>query len=73
MSEYWPQRLIHIPTMALVKRYNESIYLLWPDHKIKEPEYSTLSYTWGRWRIKGEEAATSDALPVKGTLWPILP
>ncbi|KAK0719181.1 hypothetical protein B0H67DRAFT_148650 [Lasiosphaeris hirsuta] len=69
---YWPQRLIYIPTMTSAQRDDENVYHL--DHlQVREPEYSTLSYTWGRWRIKGKEAATWPALPVKGTPWAIPP
>ncbi|KAK4197892.1 hypothetical protein QBC40DRAFT_332622 [Triangularia verruculosa] len=67
---YWPKRLIHVESIVSAERDDETVYHL-GDTKIKEPEYSTLSYTWGRWRIKGPEAATSPALPVTGTPWPI--
>jgi hypothetical protein len=39
----------------------------------RNPSYHTVSYTWGRWRLKEEERQKPDegALCVKGVPWPI--
>lgn len=60
----WPLRLLHIPTMTSVERTGESTY--GTDDK---PEYSILTYTWGRFRAEWG----SPALDVKGTTWKIPP
>ena len=40
------------------------------DIKAKEPEYSTVSYTWGRWRIEDDSGVPS-MLPINNTPWKI--
>jgi len=58
--------------MTSAERDEENMYNA-GDVKAKEPEYSTLSYTWGRWRISGQDVNKHPALPVKGTPWAIPP
>ncbi|KAL2155753.1 hypothetical protein VTH82DRAFT_495 [Thermothelomyces myriococcoides] len=58
--------------MTSVERDGENVYSL-GDLKVEQPKYSILSYTWGRWRVKGKEAATSAALPINGTPWRVPP
>ncbi|KAF3937970.1 hypothetical protein ABW19_dt0204216 [Dactylella cylindrospora] len=64
VGDYWPKRLLHIPTMTSVERAGVSIY-----NGVDRPEYSILTYTWGRWKIR--DASGGPALPVKGTPWKI--
>jgi len=58
----WPRRLLHIPTMTSFEREQGNRY-----GGTKEPSYSILSYTWGRW------AGHSDGprLGIKGVTWAI--
>lgn len=44
-EDYWPRRLLHIPTMTSHERGNGNVY-----NGVKEPDYSVLSYTWGRFQ-----------------------
>lgn len=57
----WPRRLLHIPTMTSVERGPHNIY--GGEH---EPDYSILSYTWGRWMIND-----GSRLIVNGLTWEI--
>lgn len=70
VGEYWPQRLIHIPTMTSISRDDTNVYEF-GELRVKEPSYSTLSYTWGRWRIRDDSAQSAPALPIKNTPWKI--
>ncbi|KAL2154622.1 hypothetical protein VTH82DRAFT_3298 [Thermothelomyces myriococcoides] len=72
VPKYWPQRLLHASTLTSVERVGEDTYEF-GGQKYKAPKYSTLSYTWGRWRVDGEEAARSPALPVKNITWAVPP
>ena len=57
----WPRRLLHIPTMTSLERQEGNTY-----GDEKEPRYSILTYTWGRWQ--------TDQVPpidIKGTTWKI--
>jgi hypothetical protein len=58
--------------MTSIPRSDSNVYEF-GDIRGEKPEYSTLSYTWGRWRIKGDAALTAPALPVKNTPWAIPP
>ncbi|KAK6361608.1 hypothetical protein TWF730_005327 [Orbilia blumenaviensis] len=64
VADYWPKRLLHIPSMTSVEREGFSCY-----GTVERPEYSILTYTWGRWRIRSGPPGPS--LPVKGTPWRI--
>ncbi|KAH7303666.1 hypothetical protein B0I35DRAFT_465601 [Stachybotrys elegans] len=66
---YWPQRLIHIPSMTSIPRDDSNKYE-YGNIMAREPQYSTLSYTWGRWRIKDGRHATP-MLPIQNTPWDI--
>ncbi len=39
----------------------------------REPAYAIISYTWGRWEIRGEAALQSPALHVDGITWKVPP
>src|ERR1041384_2288504 len=66
VEDYWPRRLLHIPTMTSVQRHTADEYIE-PNGKVhKQPRFSILTYTWGRF--------TQDygpALPINGTKWKI--
>lgn len=64
----WPRRLLHIPTMTSHKWQPGNKY----GHHMS-PSYHTVSYTWGRWRLKDEPRQKPDveALFIKGVPWPI--
>ncbi|KAI0552600.1 hypothetical protein F4679DRAFT_73500 [Xylaria curta] len=59
----WPMRLLHIPSMTSVERQDGNTY---GPHGEKEPGYSILTYTWGRWPAPG-----GPHIPVSGTTWAI--
>lgn len=60
----WPRRLLHIPSMTSVERGDGNTY--GPNDE-KEPDYSILTYTWGRWPAPDG----SPHIPVSGTTWAI--
>ncbi|KAK1250092.1 hypothetical protein MKX08_010095 [Trichoderma sp. CBMAI-0020] len=55
--------------MTSIPRDDCNIYK-YKDITAKEPEYSTLSYTWGRWRVRDKPEAPP-VLPIKNTPWEI--
>ncbi|KAI1741806.1 heterokaryon incompatibility protein-domain-containing protein [Xylaria scruposa] len=61
---YWPRRLLHIPTLTSYERSDNNTY-----NGIKEPGYTILSYTWGRFQVKDPDVGAS--LPIKGVSWDI--
>lgn len=58
----WPRRLLHVPTMTSLERQYDNRY-----GSVREPPYSILSYTWGRWAGN----ADGPRLGVKGVSWTI--
>jgi len=68
VEDYWPCRLLHIPTMTSIQRHTDDEYTS-PNGKVyQRPRYSILTYTWGRFR-----QGSGPALPVNGTQWGIPP
>jgi hypothetical protein len=74
--QYWPQRLLHIPTMCSYEKRPGNIYGL--SDPVTEPSYATLSYTWARYlrdkstagsgiQIAGIDWETPDVEPVHFT------
>ncbi|KAI0553861.1 heterokaryon incompatibility protein-domain-containing protein [Xylaria curta] len=63
-ERYWPRRLLHIATLTSYERSDNNTY-----NGIKEPAYSILSYTWGRFQVK--DPGVSKSLPIKGVSWEI--
>ncbi len=61
----WPRRLLHVPTMTSHRWQPDNSY-----NGVKSPEYSIISYTWGRWRIRDPQS-TVQALEVRGVPWDI--
>ncbi|KAJ9614608.1 hypothetical protein H2200_002745 [Cladophialophora chaetospira] len=61
----WPRRLLHVPTMISHKWQTGNTFA-----GIANPEYSIISYTWGRWRIR-DPNSTIESLNVKGVPWNI--
>lgn len=70
VEDYWPRRLLHIPTMTSYQRDERYTY-----NRCERPKYSILSYTWGRWEKRQSERAgdepESESLEVKGVSWRI--
>lgn len=72
VEQYWPRRLLHIPTMTSVLRTGKGSY-----QASEYPRYSILSYTWGRWELPkhgevGKSASSRElALPIQATTWEI--
>lgn len=59
----WPRRLLNVRTMTSHKWQPGNTY-----GGIANPDYSTLSYTWGRWRTND---ASVEGLKIKGVPWHI--
>lgn len=64
ISDYWPRRLLHIPTMTSHERAEGDWY-----GGTQRPDYSILSYTWGRWEDRNPRQPRS--LPVLGIPWKV--
>lgn len=60
----WPLRLLDTATMTSFERQGDNTY-----NGITEPEYSVLSYTWGRFMTKAESHGSS--LNIAGVSWAI--
>ena len=60
----WPQRLLHIPTRKSLKREGNQ----YGGHHA--PEYSALSYTWGRFKLGDDENPDVKAIEI-GVDWAI--
>jgi len=72
-SDYWPRRLLHLPSMTSVERVGRDTYLLEPTRNFfKKPQYSVLSYTWGRYEKKPRRREHR-RLEVAGIQWEIPP
>ena len=61
LDRQWPRRLLDIETMTSLERQAGNVY-----GNQREPKYSILSYTWGRWQIPG-----CCGLQVDGVTWQI--
>lgn len=70
VGEYWPHRLLHIPTMTAIERDENDNYRT-AEKTAHKPKYGILTYTWGHWVIRDE--AGGPTLPVKGISWKIPP
>lgn len=70
VEDYWPRRLLHIPSMVSILRSGSSTY-----GDTVRPKYSILSYTWGRWQVRQPDVLTDGPetlhLPVEGVTWQI--
>lgn len=70
VEDYWPRRLLHIPTMTSYQRSGGATY-----DRCERPKYSILSYTWGRWEKRQvtnlSDNARSESLGVEGVTWKI--
>lgn len=62
----WPRRLLHIQTLKSYEWRPGNIY-----NGHRNPMYSALSYTWGRWQLDEDEMPEVNAIPVGGTFWSI--
>lgn len=64
----WPQRLLHVESMTSHEWKPGHVY---GGHR--EPAYRAVSYTWGRWVLRGEGAASEEhpALDIRGVPWEI--
>ena len=62
----WPQRLLHIPSMKSLTRQPGNWYGCHHD-----PEYSALSYTWGRFKLASVENLDVKAIEITGVDWTI--
>ncbi|RYP45314.1 hypothetical protein DL768_008328 [Monosporascus sp. mg162] len=62
----WPRRLLHVASMRSYPWNPGNIY-----NGVKEPDYTAISYTWGRWALHDDEQPGVAALNVHGTPWAI--
>ncbi|RDW58304.1 hypothetical protein BP5796_12234 [Coleophoma crateriformis] len=66
----WPMRLLHAKTMTAYTRMTEdgsACYRSPEGITVVEPSYNILSYTWGRFELRGDSSASS--LQVRGIKW----
>src|SRR5258708_28953743 len=61
----WPRRLLNVKNMTSYKWQPGNIY-----GGVPNPEYSIISYTWGKRRIR-DSKSTVEALSVNGVPWDI--
>ncbi|KAF2122751.1 heterokaryon incompatibility protein-domain-containing protein [Lophiotrema nucula] len=61
-GDYWPARLLHVESWTSYRREDGNTY-----RGHSEPAYNIISYTWGRWEIKGQ----GSSLGIKGVEWTI--
>lgn len=64
VEDYWPRRLLHIPTMLSYERVGNGRY-----NAADQPKYAILSYTWGRWEVKTRTSLS--AIDIRGVTWKI--
>ena len=64
-EDYWPRRLLHIPTMTSHERSGDGKY-----GDCQYPKYNILSYTWGRWHVRDYDPM-HPYIHVHGTSWAI--
>lgn len=64
-NDRWPRRLLDVSTMTSYKWQPGNVY-----GGVAEPFYSVLSYTWGRWRIRGSHSGVK-SLEIQGVPWEI--
>ena len=63
----WPRRLLHVPTMTSHKWQPGNAY-----GGYIQPTYTAISYTWGRWRLKGpKERPEVNPLKIHNVKWPV--
>lgn len=65
IDDYWPRGLLHVPTMVSHTRSGSYTY-----DGVNRPKYSILSYTWGRWQIRGSGCKPSP-IGITGVDWDI--
>lgn len=64
--QYWPRRLLHIPTMCSLERQEGTIYGV--DNPFSEPPYAMLNYTWARY-VDISQAAALTGAAIGGIGW----
>ncbi|KAL8365223.1 hypothetical protein RB595_004159 [Gaeumannomyces hyphopodioides] len=70
VEDYWPRRLLHIKTRKSIVRHTSNEYQDPESGEVhREPRFSILTYTWGRWELK-RQGKTGPALEVH-TDWEI--
>ncbi|KAF2252741.1 hypothetical protein BU26DRAFT_208558 [Trematosphaeria pertusa] len=64
----WPRRLLHVPTLTSHAWQPGNVY-----GSVQEPKYNAITYTWGRWRLSGEQLPHVRPVPISidGDEWPI--
>lgn len=63
--QYWPRRLLHIPTMSSYEKQEGNKYGL--HDPVTEPPYATLSYTWARY-LRNKSTSAS-GVRISGIDW----
>ena len=62
----WPRRLLHVDTLTSYEWQPGNRY-----GPATEPRYAAITYTWGRWKLDGNERNEVSAIPVRGVPWDI--
>ncbi|KAJ1323202.1 HET domain-containing protein [Microdochium nivale] len=64
-SRGWPRRLLHVPSMRSLSWEPGNLY-----GGVREPRYNAISYTWGRFTLRGTDESTDvSSLSVEGIPW----
>lgn len=63
--QYWPRRLLHIPTMTSYEKQAGNKYGL--HNPVTEPPYATLSYTWARYLRR--KSSSASGVRISGIDW----
>lgn len=69
VQRLWPQRLLDTATMTSYERLDGNVY-----DGVREPKYSIVSYTWGRWALRPEQQqgqGDASRVIIKGITWEI--
>ena len=71
-QDYWPHRLLHIPSMTSIVKRGDDSYPLSPGSAklFRRPKYAVLSYTWGRFE-KRSSTESDPRLKIHGLDWPV--
>lgn len=62
----WPRRLLHVPSMTSFEWQPGHIY-----GSMRRPAYNAITYTWGRWRLEGQNLPIARAIKIDGVPWDI--
>ena len=62
----WPRRLLHVPSMTSHEWRRGNRYC-----RFTEPTYNVVSYTWGRYELRGSSMPEVKAVRILGLTWDV--